>query len=317
MPSDLNCSGTDFTLYYSLLRNPFDWAGKYTCKYSKRFRKSSQWPGYGQPLAVSWNHSIPTFVCQWGLISPIRLLGCNHPYLHFLTHVCDIFLSALPALFSLFLFPCTGAENFLCCKETHSTAKGCEENCLYKENISSFPTPLNILCAPLRTRDRSVEKSWRVWPDKAKEICFSKSYVGKSSLAHGLMIITNSFTAKPEATQISIFLLRRLRSQMSWKKGKKISLGSVSENKRREYNNVQSQLFLSVAAASVKKCRTLKTGKEVWNCGWAAKLDCIREMMASGCWGKVSYEVLKYQCLWTLVSSHSPFPLFFSPVLAS
>lgn len=113
------------------------------------------------------------------------------------------------------------------------------------------------------------------------------------------------------------FLLRRLKSQMSWKKGKKISLGSVSENKRREYNNVQSQLFLSVAAASVKKCRTLKTGKEVWNCGWAAKLDCIREMMASGCWGKVSCEVLKYQCLWTLVSSCSPFPLFFSPVLAS
>lgn len=72
-------------------------------------------------------------------------------------------------------------------------------------NISSFPSPLNNLCAPLRTRDRSVEKSWWVWPDKAKEICLSKSYVGKSSLAHGLMIITNSFTAKPEATQFLFF----------------------------------------------------------------------------------------------------------------
>jgi len=76
----------------------------------------------GQSLAFSWNHGVPTFLCHWGLISPVQLLGCNHPYLHFLPHVCDIFwlflpvFSALPTLFSLFLFPHIGAENFLCCR---------------------------------------------------------------------------------------------------------------------------------------------------------------------------------------------------------
>lgn len=72
--------------------------------YSKRFRKSSQWLGYGQSLAVSWKHSVPTFLCHWGLISPIWQLGCNHPFLtpclwHFLIISSSVFSSS-SSLFS-------------------------------------------------------------------------------------------------------------------------------------------------------------------------------------------------------------------------
>lgn len=75
---------------------------------SESFRKSSQWAGCGQSLAVSWNHSVPIFPSHWGLISP---------YLYFLHHVCDIFVlsfSDFSSCSSLFLLPCTGAENVLC-----------------------------------------------------------------------------------------------------------------------------------------------------------------------------------------------------------
>lgn len=52
--------------------------------------------------------SVPTFLCHWGLISPINFLGCSHPYLYFLRHVCDIFdhlFSVFSSCNSLFSVP--------------------------------------------------------------------------------------------------------------------------------------------------------------------------------------------------------------------
>lgn len=62
-----------------------------TCGNTESFRKSSQQTGYGQSLIVGWNHSAPVFLCHWGLICPINFLGCGHPYIYSLRHVCDIF----------------------------------------------------------------------------------------------------------------------------------------------------------------------------------------------------------------------------------
>lgn len=105
-------------------------------------------------------------------------------------------------LYSCFLMQ---VQRTLCAAEAHSTMKRCEENRLYKENISSFPSPLSILCASLRTHDSSVEKSWSVWPDKGKGICLRKSWVGKSSLAHGLMVITKSLLQKQKQHNFVFF----------------------------------------------------------------------------------------------------------------
>lgn len=59
-----------------------------------------------------------------------------------------------------------------------------------------------------------------------------------------------------EAMQFYIFVLTRL--MIRWNKGKKFSPGSVSENKRKKYDNVQPQLFPTTAAASVKNAGRLK-----------------------------------------------------------
>lgn len=121
--------------------------------------------------------SVPTFLCHWGLISPINFLGCSHPYLYFLCHVWH-FWSPLQCFqlmqFSVLCscFPVQVQRTF-CAAEDHITTRACEDNCFYKENIGSFPSSPNILCAPLRTHDNSVEKSCWVWLDKAKEICLS------------------------------------------------------------------------------------------------------------------------------------------------
>lgn len=52
---------------------------------------------------------------------------------------------------------------------------------------------------------------------------------------------------------------------------------------------MQSQLFLSVAAASVKKCRILKTGRELGKTGLAEELGCIIETRASISCNRVSH----------------------------
>lgn len=149
---------------------------------AESFRKCSQWPGYGQSLAVSWNHSVPFFLCHWGLICPINFLGCSHPYLYFLCHVCDIF-GRLFQCFHLMQFSvlCScfpvQVQRTFCAAEARITTRAYEDNCFYKENFSSFPSSQNIRSASIRTHDSSVEKSCWVWPDKAKEICLSKSEV--------------------------------------------------------------------------------------------------------------------------------------------
>lgn len=168
--------------------------------------------------------SVSTFLCHWALISPINFLGWGHPYLYFLHHVCDIFDPLFQCFqlmqFSLLCF-CFSVQvqRTFCAAEAPITTREWDDNCLYKENIGSFPSSWNILSAPLRTHDSSVKKSCWVWPDKAKEIWLSKSEVRKSSLAYGFMTLTNSFSTKAEATQFCIFLLRRLKIRWVWKRG--------------------------------------------------------------------------------------------------
>lgn len=185
---------------------------------SENFRKSSQRPGYGQSLAVGWNHSVPIFPCHWGLISPINFFGMRSSLPIFLTPRLWHFWSSLSmfsahaVLCSLFLLPCTGAENFFAAEAPVTTA-ACEDNCLCTEKVSSFPSSWSILSAPLRTHDSSVEKSCWICPDKAKEICLSKSEVRKSSLAYGFMTLTKSFSTKAEATKFCIVPLRRQKTR--------------------------------------------------------------------------------------------------------
>lgn len=134
----------------------------------ERFIKSSQWPPYGLSSAMSWCHGVPSLpsVAQ-KLIRPIRFSGCNYPYLNFLP--CVYWIS-----FSLILSSnIYSSSNSLSsvpfspyrCRDLSVLQRSLQHNqgmwgkLPLQENISSFSSSLNILCAPLRTHDSSVGKS--------------------------------------------------------------------------------------------------------------------------------------------------------------
>lgn len=97
--------------------------------------------------------------------APFNCWGATISYPTF----CDIFksslpmFSALPARLSLFLFPCTGAETFLCCRET--TTKGCEEISLHKETSVISPwhsTSRVLLSGPMTAQWRRTSEYGRI-----------------------------------------------------------------------------------------------------------------------------------------------------------
>lgn len=72
---------------------------------AESFRNSSQWLGYGQSLAVGWNHSVPIFLCHWGLICPMSI-GWRSSLCPFLTPCLWHFWSSI-SVFSAHAILCS------------------------------------------------------------------------------------------------------------------------------------------------------------------------------------------------------------------